>query len=88
MLAEDPDVPGFNPTGQEFQEVHGTGDFNDSQVLGTPDYIAPEVILGQGTRIQSNYLTLITTLGYGKPVDWWSMGIILYEFLVGEVAAQ
>lgn len=19
----------------------------------------------------------------GKPVDWWSMGIILYEFLVG-----
>jgi len=19
----------------------------------------------------------------GKPVDWWSMGIILYEFLIG-----
>ncbi|KAK7944609.1 hypothetical protein WMY93_000337 [Mugilogobius chulae] len=33
-----------------------------------PRVHAPEVILRQG---------------YGKPVDWWAMGIILYEFLVG-----
>jgi microtubule-associated serine/threonine kinase len=39
------------------------------QVFGTPNYIAPEVILRQA---------------YGKPVDWWAMGIILYEFLVGD----
>lgn len=45
-----------------------TRQFNDMQVFGTPYYIAPEVILRQG---------------YGKPVDYWSMGIILYEFLVG-----
>ncbi|XP_055943083.1 microtubule-associated serine/threonine-protein kinase 3-like isoform X3 [Argiope bruennichi] len=45
-----------------------TKQFTDKQVYGTPEYIAPEVILRQG---------------YGKPVDWWSMGIILYEFLVG-----
>lgn len=45
-----------------------TRQFSDKQVFGTPEYIAPEVILRQG---------------YGKPVDWWSMGIILYEFLVG-----
>ncbi|XP_048353520.1 microtubule-associated serine/threonine-protein kinase 3 isoform X2 [Sphaerodactylus townsendi] len=43
-------------------------EFVDKQVCGTPEYIAPEVILIQG---------------YGKPVDWWAMGIILYEFLVG-----
>lgn len=28
---------------------------------------------------------MILRRGYGKPVDWWALGIILYEFLVGIV---
>ncbi|CAJ0962243.1 unnamed protein product [Ranitomeya imitator] len=40
------------------------------ECVGTPYYFAPEIILKEG---------------YGRPVDWWSMGIILYEFLVGVV---
>lgn len=29
------------------------------------------------------FMNCVSRQGYGKPVDWWSMGVILYEFLVG-----
>ena len=35
-------------------------------MIGTPDYLAPEILLGTG---------------HGQSVDWWALGVILFEFI-------
>lgn len=37
-------------------------------LCGTPEYIAPEVLLNKG---------------HGRAVDWWTLGILIYEMIVG-----
>lgn len=38
-------------------------------LCGTPEYFAPEVIRNHG---------------HGLAVDWWGLGVLIYEFLVGQ----
>ncbi|WCJ39875.1 AGC (cAMP-dependent cGMP-dependent and protein kinase C) kinase family protein [Euphorbia peplus] len=57
---EDNEANNQNATTKELRKKHSAA--------GTPDYLAPEILLGTG---------------HGATADWWSVGIILFEMLVG-----
>ncbi|CAN4100289.1 unnamed protein product [Withania somnifera] len=60
MMEDDESLPSASEHQQERRKKRSA--------VGTPDYLAPEILLGTG---------------HGFTADWWSVGIILFELIVG-----
>lgn len=58
--------PGHNRNGPEF--VVEPVDVRSMSFVGTHEYLAPEIVSGEG---------------HGSPVDWWTLGIFIFEMLYG-----
>uniref|UniRef100_A0A8C8JNC4 Rho-associated protein kinase n=1 Tax=Oncorhynchus tshawytscha TaxID=74940 RepID=A0A8C8JNC4_ONCTS len=54
-------------------KMDSTGMVHCDTAVGTPDYISPEVLKSQGG---DGY--------YGRECDWWSVGVFIFEMLVGD----
>lgn len=62
---------------------------------GTPEFLAPEVLGYSFVFVQKKekilifamycLLKVLTETSYTRSVDWWGLGVLIFEMLVGEV---
>ncbi|GEQ69324.1 hypothetical protein JCM33374_g2995 [Metschnikowia sp. JCM 33374] len=51
------------------KNIGNDGDADCRSIIGTPEYMAPEIIKGEA---------------YGYPVDWWSLGCVIFDMMTGK----
>ncbi|KAG8654675.1 hypothetical protein MANES_05G161800v8 [Manihot esculenta] len=63
-----PEMDGNKVSGVHSPHTRQSEDRSQHSAVGTPDYLAPEILLGTD---------------HGYAADWWSVGIILFELITG-----
>ncbi|KAM9926840.1 hypothetical protein OXX59_002961 [Metschnikowia pulcherrima] len=51
------------------KNIGNDGDADCRSIIGTPEYMAPEIIKGEA---------------YAYPVDWWSLGCVIFDMMTGK----
>ncbi|KAF5398472.1 hypothetical protein PHET_07564, partial [Paragonimus heterotremus] len=70
-----PCVPPSSPVASAVCESVARFSCANHRLLGTPEYIAPELLTQSTANVADTYET--------AAVDWWSLGVILFEMLTG-----